>query len=81
MAIFQRRQLEEATSKSDQKAKAVADSMIESEACVRYMAEMTSDAVYCFTFDPPLRIALSIAEQVDRSHESILTECNRTFAI
>jgi transcriptional regulator with GAF, ATPase, and Fis domain len=54
--------------------------MVQSEARFRHLYETTSDSVYCFAFDPPLPISIPLDEQVTRSHDAILTECNAVFA-
>ncbi len=56
------------------------DIVVQSEARFRYLFETTSNSVYCFAFDPPLPISMPLQEQVRRSHDAVLTECNQVFA-
>lgn len=46
----------------------------------RYLFDTTSNAVYCYRFDPPLPIDLPVEEQIKRSHNAVLQDCNVTFA-
>lgn len=56
------------------------DRIIESEIRFRALVEQTPDAVYCFEFNPPVRVNLPIEEQIARSHDAVLVECNQVFA-
>ncbi|MGI9247904.1 MAG: sigma 54-interacting transcriptional regulator, partial [Woeseiaceae bacterium] len=46
----------------------------------RYLFDSTSNSVYCYRFDPPMPIDLPVAEQVQRSYDAILQDCNVIFA-
>jgi len=46
----------------------------------RYLFQSTSNSVYCYRFDPPMSVDLPIAEQVRRSYDAILQDCNVIFA-
>jgi len=46
----------------------------------RYLFDSTYNAVYCFRFDPPLAVDLPFDEQLRRSHEAVLQDCNVIFA-
>jgi transcriptional regulator with GAF, ATPase, and Fis domain len=46
----------------------------------RYLFDSTSNSVYCYRFDPPMPIDLPVAEQVRRSYDAILQDCNVIFA-
>ncbi|MCP4302210.1 MAG: GAF domain-containing protein [Gammaproteobacteria bacterium] len=46
----------------------------------RYLFDSTSNSVYCYRFDPPMPIDLPVAEQVARSFDAILQDCNVMFA-
>jgi len=48
----------------------------ESEERYRSMIEQTTDAVFCYEFDPPIPINLPIEEQVKLLYDSVLAECN-----
>ena len=46
----------------------------------RYLFDSTSNAVYCYRFDPPMPIDLPIDEQIKRSYDAVLQDCNVIFA-
>jgi transcriptional regulator with GAF, ATPase, and Fis domain len=46
----------------------------------RYLFDSTSNSVYCYRFDPPMSIDLPVAEQVARSYDAVLQDCNVNFA-
>jgi transcriptional regulator with GAF, ATPase, and Fis domain len=46
----------------------------------RYLFDTTSNAVYCYRFDPPLPIDLPVKEQIERSYDAVLQDCNVIFA-
>ena len=54
--------------------------MVESEIRFRALIEQTPDAVYCFEFDPPVPISQPIEQQIERSYDAVLIECNDVFA-
>ena len=80
LTIVQRRKTEESIEFSRELAKAARDRIIKSEARFRLLVEATSNSVYCYAFDPPMPVTLSVDAQVMRSHDAILTECNESFA-
>lgn len=79
-AILQRRRVDDAIHASAQKVLAAEDQAMQSEARFRNLIETTSNAVYCYTFDPPMRITLPMEAQIKRSLDAELTECNHVFA-
>lgn len=46
----------------------------------RYLFDSTSNSVYCYQFEPPMPIDLPVAEQVRRSYDAVLKDCNVIFA-
>lgn len=50
------------------------------ESRLQYLFANTSDAVYCFRFDPPLPTELPVEEQIERSYNACLEDCNVVFA-
>ncbi len=50
------------------------------ESRLRYMFANTSDSVYCFRFDPPIDVRAPLGEQVARSYDATLEDCNTVFA-
>jgi transcriptional regulator with GAF, ATPase, and Fis domain len=46
----------------------------------RYLFDSTSNSVYCYRFDPPMPIKLPVAEQIKRSYDAVLQDCNVIFA-
>ena len=55
-------------------------SILQSENRFRALFETTSNSIFCYTFDPPLPVDLPVKEQIERSHDAVLTECNHVFA-
>ena len=51
-----------------------------SESRYRSLVERTSDAVFCYEYDPPIPTSLPVAEQVKRLYEGFLLECNDVCA-
>jgi len=79
-AILQRRRYDEKIEASTAKVQAAEDQLIQSEARFRNLFETTTNAVYCYTFDPPMRVSLPVEAQIRRSEQAILTDCNDVFA-
>jgi PAS domain S-box-containing protein len=48
----------------------------ESEERYRSLVERTSDAVFCYEYDPPIPTSLPVEEQVHRMYSGQLAECN-----
>ena len=71
---------EEVIEDSVAKAIEAADQAEESGSRLRSLCETTSDSVYCYSFDPPMRITLRADAQVRRSRDAVLVECNGVFA-
>lgn len=46
----------------------------------RSLVEQTSDAVFCYEYDPPIATSLPIADQVKRLYAGVLVECNDVCA-
>ncbi len=46
----------------------------------RYLFDSTSNAVYCYRFDPPVPVSLPVDEQIQRSYDAVLQDCNVIFA-
>ncbi|MDJ0939984.1 MAG: sigma 54-interacting transcriptional regulator [Woeseiaceae bacterium] len=80
LAIRQRRRVDEAIAASKAKVLAAESQLMQSEARFRNLFETTSNAVYCYTFEPPMRITLPVDAQIRRSRDAVLTECNHVFA-
>lgn len=75
-----RRRLERDVSATQVRVRDASQIVIQSEARFRHLFETTSNSIYCYTFDPPMPVTLPIEEQIRRSHDAILTECNKVFA-
>ena len=75
-----RRRLERRFSESRARVRSANELIAESEARFRALFETTSNSIYCYAFDPPLPITLPVEEQIARSHDAILVECNSVFA-
>ncbi len=63
-----------------QKLKTAESSIIQSESRYRYLFENTPNAVYCFSFVPPVPLTMPLEEQIEPLAEARLTECNLVFA-
>ncbi len=80
LAVLQRRQAEIAMQSSAQKVSRAEEVIRSSEARFRYLFDTSQHSIFCYVFDPPLPINLPLDEQVRRSHDAIVTECNKHFA-
>jgi len=52
----------------------------ESEARFRSLLEQTSDAIFCYEYDPPIPTGMPAGEQVKKLYDGVLVECNETCA-
>ena len=80
LGTVHRKRLERTVTSTRGRVEDAQDIVVQSEARFRYLFETTSNSVYCYTFDPPMPVSLPLDEQVRRSHDAILTECNQVFA-
>ena len=80
MFIWLRKRLERAMSTTSEMIRDAQDSIARSEARFRHLFETTSNSIFCYVFDPPMPISLPVDEQIRRSHDAVLTECNTVFA-
>ncbi|MBN2131895.1 MAG: PAS domain S-box protein, partial [Sedimentisphaerales bacterium] len=51
-----------------------------SERRFRSLIEHTTDAVFCYEYDPPIETDLPVEEQVERLYDGVLVECNDVCA-
>jgi transcriptional regulator with GAF, ATPase, and Fis domain len=75
-----RKQLEGAFTSSKDEVRSAREKILRAEARFRALFETTTNSIFCYAFEPPLPIALPVEEQVARSHDAILVECNSVFA-
>ncbi len=80
LAELRRRQDAVAMQSFAQTVSRAADCVRASEARFRSLFDTSQSSLFCYTFDPPLPIDLPLDEQVRRSHDAVLTECNQYFA-
>ncbi len=82
MAIItrHRKKLEQRMLDSSNRVRDAQDIVMRSESRFRHLFETTTNSIFCYTCDPPIPIDLPVEEQVRRSHNAILTECNAVFA-
>ncbi|MDH3748250.1 MAG: hypothetical protein OER97_08585, partial [Gammaproteobacteria bacterium] len=80
MDAYQRYRTEDKIRASEKQVAVAQDRVIESEIRFRSMVEQTTDAMFCFEFQPPVPIAASIKDQIACTHNAVLIECNRVFA-
>ena len=80
IGTIHRKRLERNVVQNQDYVKTAQSSILQSENRFRALFETTSNSIYCYTFDPPMPIDLPIEEQVRRSHDAVLTECNYVFA-
>ena len=78
--IWSRKKLERVVSTTRHMIRDAQDNIVQSEARFRHLFETTSNSIFCYVFDPPMPVALPIEEQIRRSHDAVLTECNAVFA-
>ncbi len=76
----QRRVVEEKMRSASVRVQQAEASVTESESRFRTLIEQFSDAVYCVEFRPPLDVSLDIDEQIRRSYDAVLVDCNTPFA-
>ena len=77
---YQRRELEEENYQAKTLAADARQRAAESELHFRAMLERSTDSIYCFEFRPPIPVTLPVEEQVARSFDAVLGECNLAFA-
>ena len=75
-----RKRLERDVVQNQDYVRTAQSSILQSENRFRALFETTSNSIFCYTFDPPMPIDLPIEEQIQRSHDAVLTECNYVFA-
>jgi transcriptional regulator with GAF, ATPase, and Fis domain len=80
VGTWHRRRLERDVSATRGRVKDASEIVIQSEARFRHLFETTSNSIFCYTFDPPMPIDLPVEEQIRRSNDAVLTECNKVFA-
>ena len=78
--IRSRKRLERVVSTTTNMIKDAQDNIAQSEARFRHLFETTSNSIFCYVFEPPMPLDLPVDEQIRRSHDAILTECNTVFA-
>jgi len=78
--IRSRKRLERTVSSTTDMIRHAQDRIARSEARFRHLFETTSNSIFCYVFEPPLPVSLPVDEQVRRSHDAVLTECNAVFA-
>ncbi len=79
-SLVQRKRAEDKIHSNSDLIRAAQDSVVQSEARFRYLLDTTSNSIYCYSFEPPLPISLPVEQQIRRSQDAILTECNLAFA-
>lgn len=80
IAVLHRKRLETSISEArSQVADAKQNEQLKASR-LRYLFANTTDAVYCFRFDPPLSTNLPLEEQIKRSYDAYLEDCNVVFA-
>lgn len=77
---LQRIKMEQVALVSSARMQTAENQAVQSEERFRSLYETTSSAIYCYKFDPPMPVSLPTEEQVRRSLDAILVECNHTFA-
>lgn len=79
-AFRQRVYLERRALATSSAARAAESQALKSEERFRSLFDTQSNPVYCYSFEPPMPVSLPIEEQVRRSLDAILTDCNDAFA-
>ena len=77
---YLRERLENQLRQAESRVTAGQDAIVESEMRFRSLVERTPDSLYCFEFTPPLPIESRIEDQLARSYDAVLVQCNQAFA-
>ena len=80
IALWSRRQSESAIRDARRELEVSKYFEYKAEERFRYLFDSTSNSVYCYHFEPPMPIDLPVAEQVQRSYDAVLKDCNVVFA-
>jgi len=80
VAALHRKRIEVNFKEIESEAEVARESVRAKESRLRYMFANTSDSVYCFRFDPPIDVNVPLAEQISRSYDATLEDCNSVFA-
>jgi transcriptional regulator with GAF, ATPase, and Fis domain len=77
---YLRGRLEKQVRQAESQVTVAAEHIVESEMRYRSLIEQTPNSMYCFELDPPVPIETAVDEQIARSYEALLVECNDAFA-
>ena len=77
---LQRIKFEQAALASSARMRTAESQAVQSEERFRSLFETTSNAIYCYKFEPPMPVSLSAEAQVRGSLDAVLVECNHAFA-
>ncbi|MEL7185569.1 MAG: sigma 54-interacting transcriptional regulator [Pseudomonadota bacterium] len=80
MAMFAGRQLETDLDTSRSALEDLEIGRRNTDLRFQYLFNTTSNAMYSYRFDPPMPVKLPWREQVARSYDAVLRQCNRVFA-
>ncbi len=80
IALLHRKKFESAYLASAARVRLAESNLSQSEDRFESVLDTTTNAVYCYEFDPPMPISVSVDEQIKRSHGAILIWCNKAFA-
>ncbi len=80
VAALQRQRIEVDFKEVESEIEDARESVRAKESRLRYMFANTSDSVYCFRFDPPIAVDSPLEEQIARSYDATLEDCNTVFA-
>jgi len=80
VALFGRKQTEYAIRDTRRELEVSKYFEYQAEERFRYLFDSTTNSVYCYHFEPPMPIDLPVAEQVQRSYNAVLQDCNVVFA-
>ncbi len=81
VAFLQGQRTEQAARASAAKIRAARERATQSEERFRSLFETSTNSLSCWTLQPPLRTSLPLEEQIRRTADARLTECNDVFAI
>lgn len=79
IAYQQRQRVDSAIKESQDRTSAFEERLHSSEARFRGLLETTTNAVWCYAFDPPLKTNLPVDAQVDASLDAVLADRNHIF--
>ena len=80
LAWYQRQRSDRVLSFTNKRLRKAEEYVQESEARYRNLFDSTFNGVFCFQFEEPLDLVLPLDEQIRRTLDAVLVECNPVYA-